>query len=293
MKNEASNARPSACGGGLLDTEAPIPYAFEQVQEDGGGSEVARLEAQNLLFEKTGPLGQLPMLAPDAAILDVGSGTGFWSLRLAARIPQGRITCLDRSRELLDLARNRLEGPGATRAEFLHQDLRRLDLPDRAYDLVFTSVTLAHVHELEVTLAKLVAALKPGGWIACFEPAQQARQFCELHPPCPNLSLLMDHLLEEVQARGSDLSVGLKLAHGLERLGLEETVMRSYGTALHGEDLQTCIREVFLPLVGAYLRHRFPPGDLASRMDAAAQEATLPHLWLDFRRSVVLARKPA
>ena len=293
MKKSSTQDGPSACGGGLLDPEAPVPYAFEQVQEDGGGGEVARLEAQNLLFEKAGPLDHLPALPPDGAILDVGSGTGFWSLRLAARIPQGRITCLDRSPELLDLARRRLEGPGATQAAFLHQDLRCLDLPEGAYDLIFTSVTLAHVQEREATLARLVAALKPGGWIACFEPAQQARQFCDLHPPCPSLSFLMDHLLEEVLARGSDLSVGLKLAHDLERLGMEETVMRNYGAALHGEDLQTCLREVFLPLAGAYLRRRWEPGILASHLDAAAQEATLPHLWLDFRRSVVLARKPA
>jgi len=46
-----------------------------------------------------------------------------------------------------------------------------------------------------------------------------------------------------------------------------------------------------------------PPSTLAARAglpsfavsaawEAAAREAAIPHLWLDFRRAVVLARKP-
>jgi len=293
MNLASSQGLPSALAGGHLSPDSPVPYAFERVQRDSDGGEVARLEAQNLLFEKARPLDQLPPTPPDGAILDLGSGTGFWSLRLAARVPEGSITCLDRSGELLALARKRLDLPGAPRASFLLQDLRALDLPERAFDLVFTSVTLAHVRELEEVLPRLARALKPGGWIACFEPVQQARRFSDIHPPCPNLDFLMDRLLDVVEARGSDLSVGLKIAHHLERLGLAETELRNYGSALHGEDALLCIQEVFLPLARAYLRHRWEPGLLERRLEAATREALAPHLWLDFRRAVVLARRPA
>lgn len=292
MKNEWQDPGPSALAGGLPLSDSPVPYTFERIQREGGGAEVARLESQNLLLEKAGPLEQLPPLPPDARVLDVGSGTGFWSLRLARRVPQGRVTCLDRSPELLDLARRRLEGEGF-RADYLSQDLRRLDLPRGAFDLVFTSVTLAHVVELEAALEALVASLKPGGWIACFEPVQQSRRFCDFHPPCSNLGFLMDQLLQEVGDRGTDLSVGLKIAYHLDHAGLEDTTLRSYGAALHGGDALACVRDVFLPLARAYLNHRWEEDLLERRLAAAAEEAERASLWADLRRAVVLARKPA
>lgn len=276
-----------------LASAPSVPYAFERLQQDSEGAEVARLEAQNLLFAKADPLAQLPPLPANGAILDVGSGTGFWSQRLAALVPDGRITCLDRSPELLGLARQRLEAAGLVRADYLRQDLRHLELPKHTYALIFTSVTLAHVQEWDSLLAKLTAALQPGGWIACFEPVQQSGPFCQLHPPCPKLSVLMDQVLEVVASRGTDLSVSLKLAHRLDQLGMEHTVLHDFGSALHGEDLIFCLREVFLPLAKAYLRDHLEPGLLERNLEAAAQEATLPHLWLDFRRAVVLAQAPA
>ena len=290
MKQTTLSGGPSAMACNSLDPDSPIPYAFERIQQDSDGGEVARLEAQNLLFEKSAPLDQLPPTPPAGAILDVGSGTGFWAQRLLERVPRGRVFCLDRSEALLGLARTRLRGSG--QAEFLQQDLRALELPAGAFDLAFTSVTLAHVMDLDPVLTRLVASLKPGGWLACFEPVQQSRRFCALHPPCPNLEFLMDRLLEVVAERGSDLDVALKIAHHLDRLGLEEVVLRDYGRALHGEDMQACVRETFLPLVRAYLRHRWAAESLERRVEAAAREAALPHVWLDFRRTVVLARKP-
>jgi ubiquinone/menaquinone biosynthesis C-methylase UbiE len=290
MKTMMPNGGPSALPGGLPD--APVPYAFERVQRDSGGQEVARLEAQNLLLEKFDPLTQVPPTPRDGTILDVGSGTGFWSQRLAARVPEGRIVCLDRSQELLELVGHRLAGAGTARVEFLHQDLRELDLPERAFDLIFTCVTLVHVQELEGALGHLVPALKPGGWLACFEPMLQTRRFTELYPPCPNLDFLMDRLLEVVQERGSDLSVSLKLAHHLERMGLEDVALKDFGAALRGPDATGCLRDVFLPLARAYLRQRWEPELLERRLEAAAQEASQPHLWVDFRRVAVVARRP-
>lgn len=284
---------PSAIAGGLPNSDAPLPYAFERVQRDSDGQEAARLEAQNLLLEKLDPLALVPPTAPDGTILDLGSGTGFWALRLAARVPQGRVVCLDRSLDLLDRVRQRMVGATAAKVEVLHQDLRDLHLPEAAYDLIFTCMVLAHVQDLEAVLAEAARALKPGGWIACFEPLQQSRSFAQSQPPSPNLDFLLDQLLEVVELRGSDLAVSLKIAHLLDRLGLEAVTLRDFGLGLHGEDAVTCIREVFLPLVRAYLRHRWDPEALARRLRAADQEARTAHLWLDHRRAVVLARRPA
>ena len=85
--------------------------------------------------------------------------------------------------------------------------------------------------------------------------------------------------------------MGLKIAHHLDRMGMKDTVLKNYGNALHGEDARVCIQQVFLPLAKAYLRHAPEPERLERPFETAAQESLRPHLWLDFRRSVVLARK--
>lgn len=271
--------------------DAPTPYAFERLHLDSDGGEAGRLEAQNLLFERSRPLDQVPPLPEDAAILDVGSGTGFWALRLAALAPRGRVTCLDRSQELLDLARKRLE-PLGDRIDYRLQDLRALDLPRGTYHLVFTSLTLAHAPDLEAALASLTAALRPGGWIACFEPVAQGRAFCSVQPSCPNLEMLGDLILDVARERGSNLGAGLAVVHHLDRLGLEEPALRAYGSALHGHDAAACVREVILPLARTYLRHRWDPEALERRVEAASREADQPHLWIHFNRAVARARKP-
>jgi hypothetical protein len=86
--------------------------------------------------------------------------------------------------------------------------------------------------------------------------------------------------------------VALRIAHLLDRAGLEDAVLRSYGCALQGRDAALCVRDVFLPLARAYLRGLWEPEPLERRIRAAEAEASQPHLWLDYRRAVVLARKP-
>lgn len=41
-------------------------------------------------------------LAPDSVIADIGAGSGYYSFRLAARIPNGRVIAIDIQQEMLD-----------------------------------------------------------------------------------------------------------------------------------------------------------------------------------------------
>ena len=271
---------------------SPTPYAFEQVMADSEGTETTRLEAQNRLYEKQAPLDLIPPLPEDGRILDVGSGMGYWAVRLAGKVPRGRVACLDRSPELLDQARIRLEQVGVLNAEFLHQDLRNLDLPAKAFDLVFTCMTLVHVQELEEVLRRLVRSLKPGGWITCFEPIHEPRGMFDSYPACDNLMFFVDQVQEVCRERGTNLAVGLKIAHALDTLGLEATALRYFGEAPHGEDLRIWVEEIFLPIAKTYLRSRFQPEFLEGRLRLAREEAARPGTWINLKRSMVMARAP-
>lgn len=273
-------------------SDATTPYAFEQVQAACRGGEAARLDAQGRFLEAQGLLDQLPPLPEAGEVLDVGSGTGHWALRLAARVPRGRVVCLDRSPELLDHARTRLERAGVRNAAFLQQDLRRLDLPAERFDLVFTSLCLVHVVELEEALAGLVRALKPGGWIACFEPVQDRHGLFDSHPPCPEMTFLVDQLRVVCEERGSDFRAGLRIAHTLDRLGLEDTALRYFGSAPRGPVLKAYVEDVFLPIARPYLADRLRPGELDRRLAAAMTEVLRPGTWINVKQTLALGRKP-
>jgi trans-aconitate methyltransferase len=51
--------------------------------------------------------------------------------------------------------------------EVLRHDVAVDDLPDRHFDLIHERAVLLHVPSREEVLKRLVAALRPGGWLLC------------------------------------------------------------------------------------------------------------------------------
>jgi SAM-dependent methyltransferase len=100
----------------------------------------------------------LGRLGPAGEILEIACGTGLWTQHLARA---GRVTALDSSPEMIELARSRVPG-GSVR--FLVADVFRWR-PDRRYDCVFFGFWLSHVPaERFAAFWRLVAScLAPGG----------------------------------------------------------------------------------------------------------------------------------
>lgn len=98
-------------------------------------------------------------------ILDVGAGSGAWSLAFAQAIPQARVETLDFP-EITTITRGFAEKLGvADRYEYLERDMRASDFGHNTYDLVI----LGHIihsegqkHGMEL-LRKSYVALRPGG----------------------------------------------------------------------------------------------------------------------------------
>jgi ubiquinone/menaquinone biosynthesis C-methylase UbiE len=81
-------------------------------------------------------------------VLELGSGTGNLSLRLAESLPGAALTLVDGSEEMIALVRSRLEeaSPGSSaRVECLVARFEELDLPSHSFDLVVSSISLHHV----------------------------------------------------------------------------------------------------------------------------------------------------
>lgn len=101
-------------------------------------------------------------LAPGAGehILDVGCGTGNFSLELA-RLGV-RVTGIDISEAMLAIARRKAEAAGLD-IEFLQADAMRLPFAADSFDKVVSVTALEFAPDLKAVLAESYRVLKPGG----------------------------------------------------------------------------------------------------------------------------------
>jgi trans-aconitate methyltransferase len=91
-------------------------------------------------------------------ILDVGSGDGSLTRKLAANVPRGSVLGLDASAQMVEAARG-LEAPNL---QFARMDILDADFREE-FDVIFSSATLHWVHDHRRLLSVLYRALKPGG----------------------------------------------------------------------------------------------------------------------------------
>ncbi|MGH7050495.1 MAG: class I SAM-dependent methyltransferase [Acetobacteraceae bacterium] len=104
----------------------------------------------------------LDAFAPSGDVLELASGTGWWTERLAGHA--ATLACVDASREVIAINRARLAEAGHAPARYLEADLFRWR-PDRKYDVVFFSFWLSHVppERFEEFWAIVAEALRPHG----------------------------------------------------------------------------------------------------------------------------------
>lgn len=101
-------------------------------------------------------------LAGDERVIDAGCGSGRLTAALAARLPHGHVVALDRSANMLTVARTNLRPTFAARVSFVRAALPAM--PCRGWaDVVFSTATFHWIGDHPALFANLLTALAPGG----------------------------------------------------------------------------------------------------------------------------------
>jgi ubiquinone/menaquinone biosynthesis C-methylase UbiE len=93
---------------------------------------------------------------PPERILDLGTGSGVAALMLARRFPEARVTGVDVSEAMIEVARDKLDEELAERLEFAVADAADLPYEPDSFDLV------AQV-SVPVFFGEIARVLAPGG----------------------------------------------------------------------------------------------------------------------------------
>jgi 2-polyprenyl-3-methyl-5-hydroxy-6-metoxy-1,4-benzoquinol methylase len=103
-------------------------------------------------------------LSPRMSALDVGGGTGRLSILLADRV--GSVLVTDPSPGMVRVAQERIQAAGlGDRLRAVQADLT-VDRIEGAYDVVWSSMALHHVHDVDVLLRSVAELLVDGGRVA-------------------------------------------------------------------------------------------------------------------------------
>ncbi len=102
----------------------------------------------------------------DAAVLDIGCGTGGPSIALA-RDMGARVIGIDIEPQLLDRADTLAQDAGvADRIEFRQVTPGPLPFKHNSFDMVFSKDALIHIPDKQALYAEIMRVLKPGGALA-------------------------------------------------------------------------------------------------------------------------------
>lgn len=112
-------------------------------------------------------------LTPKSLVADVGAGTGYFAVRLARRVPEGKVFAIDVEADMVQYLAERAKREGLPGLVAIKAEPDDPKIPE-AVDVILVVDTLHHLDARDAYFAKLRAKLRPGGRIAIVDFAKDA-----------------------------------------------------------------------------------------------------------------------
>ena len=187
----------------------------------------------------------LPHLHPGMRIADLGCGPGSITVGLARIVAPGEVVGIEIEPTQIDLARAHAAEQRVTNVRFELGDVRDLQFPDRAFDVVFGHTILMQFQDPMPVLSGVRRILRPDG-VAGFREPCFAHNLSE--PPDSAQGQLWKIFGRVLAHNGGDIDMGQRLGALLQSAGFDRLVMSaSFNGAWTAEARQdTCQRYAHL-----------------------------------------------
>ncbi len=176
-------------------------YMGREISQVMGHLGAAWLErSTRLQEERTDLLLKNLQLSPTATVVDLGAGTGYFSLPIAKRLAAGQVIAVDIQQEMLDIIAQRMKAAKINNIKLVLASEDNPGLLANTADLVLL-VDAYHefAYPYEV-MRHIVQALKPGGRVVLIEYRAED----------PKVLIKRLHKMTEVQVKKELMAVGLQ-----------------------------------------------------------------------------------
>ena len=121
--------------------------------------------------------------SPDASVADIGAGTGYFSVRLARAMPEGRVFAIDTEPSMVQYVTERATHEGLFNIQAVVASPDDPKIP-QAVDLIIVVDTYHHIADRTAYFRRLMPALKRAGRIAIidFKPESKMGPIEKLPP---------------------------------------------------------------------------------------------------------------
>lgn len=154
-------------------------------------------------------------LAASSVVADIGAGTGYYTFRIAKKVPQGKVYAVELQDEFITYLNQKKKETGQQNVQVIKGTATSPNLPDASVDLAFMVDVyheLLYPHEVLQALRK---ALKPGGKLLLLEYRAED----------PKIEIKELHKMSVAQANKELAANGFKLAQRNELLPIQHFLL--------------------------------------------------------------------
>lgn len=215
----------------MTPIRAPIEYPFDTADP----AERGRLDANAQMWDPfTFRMLSQTGVGEGWRCLEIGAGTGTVAAWLLERVGRrGQVVATD-------IETRWLEPMAAVNLVVRHHNVIADALDRDGYDLVHARLVLEHLPQREAVAAKLVAALRPGGWLVVEDYDIRTMAFAE--PAHPAWSACADAVPAAMRRVGSDPVYGARLLALLQGADLVDVNVEGHVRLVPIPDLAAVFR---------------------------------------------------
>jgi ubiquinone/menaquinone biosynthesis C-methylase UbiE len=230
----------------------------------------------------------IPHLKPNYHILDVGCGPGSITTGFAKYVPEGSVTGVDITQEIIKQAQEFLENHESKAGKVgnvsfeIGNVLEGLQFSDKKFDVVFCNQTLIHIPEPVKAMQEMKRVCKEGGMVACREGDPPFH----FYPELPGLQVFHKYLwllihgpLPSSTSTFQDTTLNMQQPYNSPHPPNNRAGSRIHVWArLAGFNPERIIKEASVQVTATQDKRNFLAGNMISRIEVAGHRAKFVRL---------------